>query len=106
MTVWNVTCVHRGCDVTLFVVTGDNMLTALSVARDCHMIEQHSKVVLVHVAPSRNGQPPQLQWTYTEDTRRPVTEISANVSQVSLVIRTLTWILWLTMKYNLWYVVE
>ena len=28
------------------MVTGDNLLTAVSVARDCHMIQAHQKVLI------------------------------------------------------------
>lgn len=46
------------------------MLTALSVARDCHMIEKHDKVILMTALPSiDDNKQPQLQWTYTADVK-------------------------------------
>lgn len=51
-------------------VSGDNMLTALSVARDCDMIEKHDKVILVTALQSvDDNKQPQLQWTYTADVK-------------------------------------
>ncbi|XP_021950610.1 probable cation-transporting ATPase 13A3 isoform X2 [Folsomia candida] len=35
--------------IRTIMVTGDNMLTALSVARDCGMVEQNAKVIVINV---------------------------------------------------------
>ena len=51
------------------------MLTALSVARDCGMIERKDKVILAMVTPPIGTQPPSVEWTYAEDAKRNVTEI-------------------------------
>ena len=54
------------------------MLTALSVARDCRMIDDRDKVILAHVVPAIGHQPPRIEWTYAEDQSKPVEEIKAD----------------------------
>lgn len=53
------------------MATGDNMLTALSVARDCHMIEKHEEVVVVssNTDITELGTPP-LSWQCTDFHRK------------------------------------
>ena len=46
---------------------GDNMLTAVSVARDCGMIAPHERVIIAAAAPPRDPQPARISWQYTED---------------------------------------
>ena len=70
------------------------MLTALSVARDCHMIEASGKVILVQCLPpkqqsnttvtSLGGDPsgvtssrPELQFSYAEDESQQVVEVTS-----------------------------
>ena len=52
------------------------MLTALSVARECEIIEQQDKAVMVTVLPPSGNNPPRVEFTHSEDTRhekvRPV----------------------------------
>ena len=52
------------------------MLTALSVARDCGMIESSGKVILVTVIPAIGKQEPRIQWAYAEDTSKDVKEVT------------------------------
>jgi len=66
-------------------VSGDNMLTALSVARDCHMIEKHDKVILVTaLQPADDSKKPQLQWTYTADVKDEMKDKSSSSSSLPL----------------------
>ncbi|CAH1772705.1 unnamed protein product [Owenia fusiformis] len=65
----------RDADLRTIMVTGDNMLTALSVARDCEMIDPNDKVILVTVVPPIGKQNAQIEWTYAEDTKSKVEEI-------------------------------
>lgn len=77
------------------------MLTALSVARDCHMVAASERVILVQVLPSMSGgaggdyskHKPLLQWTYAEDTSTRVREVITTTEMVSLQLRTLLEIL-------------
>ena len=44
------------------------MLTALSVARECHIIEDESKVIVAHVTQSDNsGHKPVIRWVYVDE---------------------------------------
>ena len=43
------------------------MLTALSVARDCQMIDKHDKMMLVTVIPPANNSAPMIEWTLSEN---------------------------------------
>ena len=49
------------------------MLTALSVARDCGIVERSGHVVLVHVLPPTGDEPPRIEWTSAEDTSTLIT---------------------------------
>ena len=57
------------------------MLTALSVARDCGMIEKQDKLILALVTPPIGKQKPSIEWMYAEDTKTNVTEIQT-ITQV------------------------
>ncbi|XP_062618648.1 polyamine-transporting ATPase 13A3-like [Saccostrea cucullata] len=55
-------------DIRTVMVTGDNMLTALSVARECGMVSEHQKIILVQAFPGMPGKnDPWLEYMYTED---------------------------------------
>ena len=54
------------------------MLTALSVARDCNMIEKCDRAVLVHVIPPLDEQPAHIQWMYAEDSNQTVKEVTTH----------------------------
>jgi cation-transporting ATPase 13A2 len=43
----------RSANIRCVMVTGDNMLTALSVSRECAMIDKHAPVALLNVLPDR-----------------------------------------------------
>lgn len=52
----------------LFLLLGDNMLTALSVARECGMVGENQKIILVQAFPGTTGKnDPWLEYMYTED---------------------------------------
>ena len=53
----------RNANIRTVMVTGDNMLTALSVARDCGIVPLGQRVIVAHGIPSHSGQPPQLLFT-------------------------------------------
>ncbi|XP_038642827.1 probable cation-transporting ATPase 13A3 [Scyliorhinus canicula] len=65
---------RRAC-IRLVMVTGDNMLTAVSVARECGMIPPHGKVIVTEASPPKGGQSATIHWQYAEDPngwRKPV----------------------------------
>ncbi|XP_069120261.1 polyamine-transporting ATPase 13A3-like isoform X2 [Argopecten irradians] len=52
------------------MVTGDNMLTALSVARECGMIDHKDNIILVQAYPSQGMTEASLEYIYT-DSKEP-----------------------------------
>uniref|UniRef100_A0A673YE38 ATPase 13A3 n=1 Tax=Salmo trutta TaxID=8032 RepID=A0A673YE38_SALTR len=46
----------RRAHIRTVMVTGDNMLTAISVARDCGMIPPQDRVIIADALPSKDGQ--------------------------------------------------
>jgi cation-transporting ATPase 13A3/4/5 len=56
-----------GANIRTIMITGDNMLTALSVARECNMIQPYHKVVLLE-ADSNNysDNRPALMWKFAD----------------------------------------
>ncbi|CAH1240760.1 ATP13A3 [Branchiostoma lanceolatum] len=53
-------------NIRTVMVTGDNMLTAVSVARNCGMVLSKDTVILVNASPPEDGQPAHVTWTYSE----------------------------------------
>ncbi|KAM4770721.1 polyamine-transporting ATPase 13A3 isoform 2-T2 [Rhinophrynus dorsalis] len=60
----------RKANIRMVMVTGDNMLTAISVARDCGMILPHDKVIVAEALPPKDGQAAQINWHYADTTPR------------------------------------
>ncbi|XP_056148990.1 LOW QUALITY PROTEIN: polyamine-transporting ATPase 13A3-like [Lampris incognitus] len=58
----------RQANIRTLMVTGDNMLTAISVARDCEMIRPHEQVIIVDAIPPKDSQPASITWQYSENT--------------------------------------
>lgn len=57
---------HRA-NLRILMVTGDNMLTAISVARDCGMVRTHEKVIIADTVPPKDLHPASITWRYTEN---------------------------------------
>lgn len=49
--------------IRTIMITGDNILTALSVARDCGIVSPTQAVITVHAAPTLEGDQYELQYT-------------------------------------------
>ena len=45
---------------------GDNMLTAISVARQCGMVPGREAIILVNVHPPENDKPASIEWEYAD----------------------------------------
>lgn len=58
----------RDAQVRTIMVTGDNMLTALSVARDCGIVRAGQRVILVHSSQLTSSGPPVLYYTNSNST--------------------------------------
>ncbi|XP_075212316.1 polyamine-transporting ATPase anne boleyn isoform X2 [Lycorma delicatula] len=57
--------VLKGANIRTVMVTGDNMLTALSVARDCGIVSLGQRVITVHAKENQNGLFPSIYYTQT-----------------------------------------
>uniref|UniRef100_A0AAQ4Q6W2 Polyamine-transporting ATPase 13A3 n=1 Tax=Gasterosteus aculeatus aculeatus TaxID=481459 RepID=A0AAQ4Q6W2_GASAC len=57
----------RQANIRTLMVTGDNMLTAISVARDCGMVRADEKVIIADAAPPKDFHPASITWHYTEN---------------------------------------
>ncbi|KAL7976184.1 hypothetical protein Chor_008281 [Crotalus horridus] len=55
--------VLRSAGIQTVMVTGDNMLTAVNVARSCQMLEAQERVVFVNAVPPSHGKPAALTFT-------------------------------------------
>lgn len=60
----------KAANIRTIMCTGDNILTALSVARDCDMIDEEDRVIIVEANP---GEDP--KFSYAEIVRQKVKEI-------------------------------
>ncbi|PVD35316.1 hypothetical protein C0Q70_02276 [Pomacea canaliculata] len=63
-------------NIRTIMVTGDNMLTALSVARECGMVDRTDKIILVQASPPE-GQKTQaeIEFYYADDRTKQVEEV-------------------------------
>ncbi|KAK6639831.1 hypothetical protein RUM43_008106 [Polyplax serrata] len=53
----------KDANIRTIIVTGDNMMTALSVARDCGIVPMGQRVILVHSSQTKNSNHPVLYYT-------------------------------------------
>ncbi|KAG7217497.1 hypothetical protein INR49_021424 [Caranx melampygus] len=53
-------------NIRTVMVTGDNMLTAISVARDCGMIPPKDTVIIADALPPHDGQAAKITWRYAD----------------------------------------
>ncbi|KAL3862275.1 hypothetical protein ACJMK2_008256, partial [Sinanodonta woodiana] len=66
----------RDANIRTVMVTGDNILTALSVARECGMVDVEESIILVQAYPPQEGdirQDAQIEYIYTNHTENTVT---------------------------------
>lgn len=57
-------------------ITGDNILTAISVARDCGMIPPEDTIIIADAVPPHNGQSAKITWRYADKpTKMPRLEV-------------------------------
>lgn len=63
-------------DIRTVMVTGDNMLTALSVARECSMVDRTDRIILVQAYPPEAGQTQvTMEFVYADDANTRVEEV-------------------------------
>lgn len=53
-------------NIRTVMVTGDNMLTAISVARDCGMIPPQDTVIIAEAVPPHDGHSARINWRYAD----------------------------------------
>ncbi|XP_038671734.1 probable cation-transporting ATPase 13A3 isoform X2 [Scyliorhinus canicula] len=71
----------RKANIRTVMVTGDNMLTAVSVARNSGMILPQDKVIIAEALPPKDGQAAKIHWLYADDTSRHL-DVSRGASEV------------------------
>ncbi|XP_061095235.1 polyamine-transporting ATPase 13A3 isoform X1 [Conger conger] len=57
----------RRANIRTVMVTGDNMLTAISVARDCGMVPPQDRVIIADALPPKDGQSARINWRYADN---------------------------------------
>ncbi|GFO45210.1 cation-transporting ATPase, partial [Plakobranchus ocellatus] len=63
-------------NIRTVMVTGDNMLTALSVARDCCMVDKTDRIILVQAYAPETGQTKvTMEFVYADDASTKVEEV-------------------------------
>lgn len=70
----------HNADIRSVMVTGDNMLTALSVARECHMIRPKDKVIILETYEREEDEMPRLVWNYADHVKRRESISGVNVN--------------------------
>ncbi|KAM4575187.1 polyamine-transporting ATPase 13A3 isoform 1-T1 [Fundulus diaphanus] len=70
---------HRA-NIRTIMVTGDNMLTAISVARDCGMIPPEDTVIIADALPPHDGQAAKITWRYADKPSRTTRLEEINIS--------------------------
>ncbi|KAM9116106.1 polyamine-transporting ATPase 13A2 isoform 1-T1 [Pangshura tecta] len=59
----------RNANIRTVMVTGDNMLTAVNVAKSCRMVELKERVVFVNASPPSHNKPAALKFILSDDPR-------------------------------------
>uniref|UniRef100_A0A8C3SEC1 Polyamine-transporting ATPase 13A2 n=1 Tax=Chelydra serpentina TaxID=8475 RepID=A0A8C3SEC1_CHESE len=57
----------RNANIRTVMVTGDNMLTAVNVAKSCRMVELKERVVFVNASPPSHDKPAALKFILSDD---------------------------------------
>nr|XP_013815063.1 PREDICTED: probable cation-transporting ATPase 13A3 [Apteryx mantelli mantelli] len=73
-------------NIRTVMVTGDNMLTAISVARDCGMILPQDKVIIAEALPPKDGQAARINWHYA-DTLAKCTSLSPAINSEDIPVK-------------------
>ncbi|CAG5133043.1 unnamed protein product, partial [Candidula unifasciata] len=72
-------------DIRVIMVTGDNMLTALSVAREVQMVERTDRIILVQAYPPQMGHSDvSLEFVYADDSGTKVEEVVAMDKKIQI----------------------
>ncbi|XP_033883712.3 polyamine-transporting ATPase 13A3-like isoform X2 [Acipenser ruthenus] len=66
------------------MVTGDNMLTAISVARDCGMVPPQDRIIIADALPPKDGQTAVINWHYANNPTEHVSATGSNPEEVQI----------------------
>uniref|UniRef100_A0A8C2IRT0 ATPase 13A3 n=1 Tax=Cyprinus carpio TaxID=7962 RepID=A0A8C2IRT0_CYPCA len=69
----------RRANIRTVMVTGDNMLTAISVARDCGMIQPQDRVIIADALPPKDGQAAKIDWHYADQPSKQLNKSIASI---------------------------
>ncbi|ESP04540.1 hypothetical protein LOTGIDRAFT_135940 [Lottia gigantea] len=71
-------------DIRTIMVTGDNMLTALCVARDCGMVDKGDRIILVQAYPPTELKAEEIEFVYAGDSQKKVEEVITSQVNINL----------------------
>lgn len=74
----------RRASIRTVMVTGDNMLTAISVARDCGMIPPQDRIIIADALPPKDGQTAMINWHYADYPPEHVSATGSNPEEVQI----------------------
>ncbi|XP_041127230.1 probable cation-transporting ATPase 13A3 [Polyodon spathula] len=74
----------RRASIRTVMVTGDNMLTAISVARDCGMILPQDRIIIADALPPKNGQTALINWHYADNPPKHASMTGSNPEVVQI----------------------
>ncbi|XP_033894991.3 polyamine-transporting ATPase 13A3-like isoform X2 [Acipenser ruthenus] len=74
----------RRASIRTVMVTGDNMLTAISVARDCGMIPPQDRIIIADALPPKDGQTAMINWHYADNPPKHVSATGSNTEEVQI----------------------
>ncbi|XP_014273142.1 polyamine-transporting ATPase 13A3 [Halyomorpha halys] len=77
----------RDAKIRTVMVTGDNMLTALSVARDCGIVPHGQRVIMVHTANNQSSNTPVVYFTQSNTALSPADTVHV-VNEMSQITNT------------------
>ncbi|XP_067658153.1 polyamine-transporting ATPase 13A3-like isoform X1 [Haliotis asinina] len=77
----------REAAIRNIMVTGDNMLTAMSVARECCMVDRTDRIIVVQAYPPQDGKAgPQVEFMYADEREKKVEEVMSVDGQYNIQI--------------------
>uniref|UniRef100_A0A8C1L0A1 ATPase 13A3 n=1 Tax=Cyprinus carpio TaxID=7962 RepID=A0A8C1L0A1_CYPCA len=77
----------RRANIRTVMVTGDNMLTAISVARDCGMIQPQDRVIIADALPPKDGQAAKIDWHYADQPSKQLNKpTKLEVSEMEIIM--------------------
>ncbi|XP_022343828.2 polyamine-transporting ATPase 13A3-like isoform X2 [Crassostrea virginica] len=95
----------KEANIRCIMVTGDNILTAISVARECRMVESADQIILVEAAMTKNSTP-SLNFVYADDKTKPVEEVKSGGSGSLIQIEELDQVFHFAVEGKSWSILQ